>query len=54
MYQTTPYIMRDQYKKNIDSIMQYDLTWRQKRSNKSMHLSIFAGLTIVAFLSQVL
>jgi len=48
------YIMKDQNHETIDNIMQYDLTWRQKRSNKSMHFSIIAGLTIVSFVSQLI
>ena len=38
----------------IDNIMNFDLTWRQKRVDRSMHLSIIAGLTIVSLLSQVI
>ena len=51
---THHYIMKDQNKNCIDSIMNFDLTWRQKRADRSMHLSIIAGLTIVSFLSQVI
>ena len=48
------YIMRDQHRGSIDDIMNYDLTWRQKRSNRSMHLSIIAGLSVLSFISQVI
>jgi hypothetical protein len=48
------YIMKDQNRNCIDNIMDFDLTWRQKRADRSMHLSIIAGLTIVSFLSQVI
>lgn len=48
------YIMKDQNKNCIDNIMNFDLTWRQKRVDRSMHLSIIAGLTFVSFLSQII
>ncbi len=48
------YIMKDQNKNCIDNIMNFDLTWRQKRVDRSMHFSIIAGLTIVSFLSQII
>ena len=51
---TPVYIMHDQNKNSIDSIMDYDLTWRQKRSNKSMHFSIFAGLSLLSLFSQLI
>lgn len=54
MNTATHYIMKDQNKNTIENIMQFDLTWRQKRSNKSMHFSIIAGLSIVSLLSQIL
>jgi hypothetical protein len=46
--------MRDQAKNSVDSIMQYDPTWRQKKATTSMHLSIVAGLTLISFLSQII
>ena len=51
---TRRYIMQDQARNSVDSIMQYDPTWRQKKASTSMHLSIVAGLTIISFLSQVI
>lgn len=52
MHTPVTYIMRDQNKNSIDNIMQYDLTWRQKKSDKSLHLSIIAGLSLLAIMSQ--
>ena len=54
MNTTIPYVMRDMNKSNIDSIMQFDLTWRQKKSSKSLHLAIIGGLSIVWMLAQLL
>ncbi|MGD2117317.1 MAG: hypothetical protein PVG66_03085 [Chromatiales bacterium] len=48
------YIMQDQAKNAVNSIMQYDLTWRQKKATTSMHLSIIAGLSVISFLSQLI
>ena len=47
-----PYVMRDMNKKNIDSIMQFDLTWRNKKSSKALHLAVIGGLIFVWMLSQ--
>ncbi len=54
MNHATHYIMKDQNRNTIENIMQYDLTWRQKRSNTSMHFSILVGLSIVSLISQLL
>ena len=54
MKNSNRYIMQDQNKNSIESIMRYDLTWRQKRTNTSMHFSILAGLSIVSLVSQLL
>jgi len=51
---TNHYIMKDQNQNTVDNIMRYDLTWRQKRTNTSMHFSIIAGLSIVSLVSQIL
>ncbi len=48
------YIMSEQNKNPVDDIMRYDLTWRQKTTNRSMHLSIIFGLTVVSFISQLI
>jgi len=48
------YIMNEQKKCTIDDIMHYDLTWRQKTSNRSLHLSIVVGLMTVSFISQII
>ncbi|MBT8440340.1 MAG: hypothetical protein HKP55_03625 [Gammaproteobacteria bacterium] len=54
MNTSIPYVMRDMNKSNIDNIMQFDLTWRQKKSSKSLHLAIIGGLTFVWMLAQAL
>lgn len=54
MKTSVPFIMRDQHRLNIDDIMQYDLTWRQKSTNRSLHMSIVFGLTVVSLISQLL
>jgi len=54
MNTSTPYVMRDMNKSDIDSIMQFDLTWRQKKSSKGLHLVIIGGLSLVWILAQAL
>ena len=54
MKTSVPFIMRDQHRMNIDDIMQYDLTWRQKTTNRSLHMSIVFGLAVVSLVSQLL
>ena len=48
------YIMQDQHRNSVSDIMAYDLTWRQKKQNTTMHLGIVAGLSLVGFLSQLI
>ena len=48
------YIMKDQNRNCIDNIMDFDLTWRQKKSSKSLHMAIIGGLSVVWMLAQLL
>lgn len=48
------YIMRDQHRNSVNDIMAYDLTWRQKKQNATMHMSIVAGLSVMGVLSQLI
>jgi len=54
MFNKIDYIMKDQTRGTVDAIMNYDLTWRQKRSNRSLHLSVLAGLTVLSLITQII